>query len=324
MIKISHGRKEKAEYIPFDGTREDALAFERDIRGAADRSDPDFLDLQPEFLTAYRNKSSINSVKSMANSMKHLVAFFGGYKMRHLNPALIEHYKAKRLGAGVKKRTINIELSALSAYIQFFNDSTKAGIAKPKKFSKRETDPPLPQVLSIEEIAGIIQSLTGDVKTMVEVMVFAGLRRDEVFSMAVDGVDIESGIITVQGKGGKWRNVPVSFQPLLDKLKTLCEERKEGLLFVSPRTGRKWVDIRKPIAKAAEKAGIKKIVTPHLFRHSFATALVNGNVDTRIIQELLGHSDIKTTQIYTHIADMSKRRATDTYVANVANAIAKQ
>lgn len=153
-------------------------------------------------------------------------------------------------------------MSALSAYIQFFNDSTKAGIAKPKKFSKRETDPPLPQVLSIEEIAGIIQSLTGDVKTMVEVMVFAGLRRDEVFSMAVDGVDIESGIITVQGKGGKWRNVPVSFQPLLDKLKTLCEERKEGLLFVSPRTGRKWVDIRKPIAKAAEKAGIKNSHPP--------------------------------------------------------------
>lgn len=244
--------------------------------------------------------------------------------MRHLVPTLIEHYKANRLNDGVKKRTIIIELTALSAYIQYINETAGSEYKKPKKFSRRETATPMPQVLSINEIAAFLEMLDGDVRTMVELMVFAGLRKDEVFSLEVKGVGIESETLTVQGKGGKWRNAPIPFKPLLDKLKDLCETRKEELLFISPRTGGKWVDIRKRITVAEKKANITKKITPHLFRHSFATAMVNGGTDIRIIQELLGHSEISTTQIYTHIADVSKRAATKEHVANVANEISKR
>ncbi len=84
-----------------------------------------------------------------------------------------------------------------------------------------------------------------------------------------------------------------------------------NLMFPSRRTGRAYTDIKKSLNKAADLAGIKRRVNPHLLRHSFATALLNSGQDIRIIQELLGHSELATTQIYTQVADTSKRSATD-------------
>ena len=85
--------------------------------------------------------------------------------------------------------------------------------------------------------------------------------------------------------------------------------------------GKRIRDIRKPIREAARAAGVTKHITPHLFRHSFATALLNGGIDIRIIQQLLGHSELATTQIYTQVADASMRIATEHLVAMVAKAI---
>ncbi|MEK6200841.1 MAG: tyrosine-type recombinase/integrase [Desulfobulbaceae bacterium] len=112
---------------------------------------------------------------------------------------------------------------------------------------------------------------------------------------------------------------PVEATGIMVRLEQLCEERPTGPLFISPRTGRAWVDIRKQIGNAATKAGITKHVTPHLFRHSFATALLNGGSDIRVIQELLGHSELATTQGYTQVADTIKRAEMSKLVANVAN-----
>ncbi len=323
MIKISHGRKGKAEYIPFHGSMEEALIFERDLRGMTDRSDPGFLDLLPEFMIAYRNRASKRGAEVMENSMRHLTDFFGAYRMRHLSPALIESYKAKRLADGVKKRTINIELSGLSAYITYVNETTGSEVPRPKRFSKKETAPPLPRPLTVEELAAIINNLTGDIKTMVELMTYCGLRRDEVFGLRVDDYSPAAQALLIHGKGGKQRIAPISSPALADRLAEICGARKEGLMFPSPRTGRKYTDIRKSIRKAASAAGITRNVTPHLFRHSFATALLNDGQDLRTIQELLGHSEIATTQIYTQVADVTKRAATAALVANVAKAQSK-
>jgi len=323
MIKISHGRKGRADYIPFNGSREDALLVEAEIRGKVDRSDPGFTDLLPEFMIAYRNRSSPRGVEVMVNSMRHLTAFFGPYKLRHLVPSLIESYKAKRLADGVKKRTINIELSNLSAYISHVNETTGRDIPRPKRFSKKETTPPLPQPLAVAELAAILDNLSGDIKTMVELMTFCGLRRNEVFGLQISDYNQTASILLINGKGGKQRIAPVSSPDLAAKLTTICRRRKKGLMFPSPRTGRKYVDIRKSLRKAAAAAGITRKVTPHLFRHSFATALLNDGQDLRTIQELLGHSEIATTQIYTQVADATKRAATAALVANVANAQTK-
>ena len=319
MIKISHGRKGKADYIPYCGNREEALIFEREIRGLADRADPGFLDLLPDFKISYKNRVRANTYKSLEYSLKHLEPFFAGYKMRHILPSIIEQYKAARLADGVKKRTINIELSALSAYITWINETTGSDFLRPKKFGKKETMPDMPMVLSVQEIVAILRELDGDVRIMVSLMGLCGLRRNEVLHLSADQIDTDGRCIRVVGKGGKWRMVPVADTLLMDLVTKKAQQNPAGPLFVSPRTGRAWVNIKSALQTAARKAGITKKVNPHLLRHSFATALVNDGADIRIIQELLGHSEIATTQIYTQIAANSKRAAVERLVAQVAN-----
>lgn len=309
MIKISHGRKEKAEYIPYEGTREEAKIFEAELRGTVDRSDPAFTDFLPEFKIEYQNMVAESTYKSFGYSLGHLEPFFGSYKIRHIVPLLIEQYKRKRLDDGVKKKTINTELNALSGYLRFVSRKTKGELVKIKRFSKKEVEPPMPVVLSLSEIISIMEYLTGEVGLIVEVMMFTGLRKDETLSLTADNIDTDGMLIIIQGKGGKWRNVPIPTQELTDKLKDQCDKYTNGLIFRSPRTGKKWVDIRKPILTATKRAGIRKKVKPHTFRHSYATALINNGVDIRVVQELLGHSEISTTQIYTQIAGESKRSA---------------
>jgi len=342
MIKIFHGRKNPPEYIPFEGSREDALALEAEIRGTIDRTDPGFADLLPEFKIAYRNRTSKRGFEVLENSFRHLLAFFSQFKMRHIVPSLIEQYKAKRLQDGVKRRTINIELSGLSAYTTWLNETTGSKFQRPKRFGKRETAPPLPRPLSIQEMVRVIDCLREDIKAMVEIMAMCGLRRDETFNLKVFDYDHESRTLTVRnGKGGKDRRVPVSSADLCRRLQDMALKRlqdadeklqkkkektnfAELLLFPSPRTGRRYTDIRKSILAAAKEAGIAKHIYPHLLRHSFATALLNDGTDIRVIQELLGHSELATTQIYTQVADVSKRTATDSLAAKFSGGVANR
>lgn len=319
MIKISHGRDEKPEYIPFCGSREEGLKFEAELRGTVNHTDPGWHDLLPDFLLTFKNRASVNGVLSMGYSMQHLTAFFGGFKMRHLTPMLIEQYKAHRLSEGVKKKTINIELSALSSYLNWQNETTGSLHKLPKRFTRRETRPPLPQVLTIQELGDIIAALQGDMQIIASLMGLCGLRRNEALGLTAQQVDFAGRTLRIHGKGGKWRLAPVEAAGIMTRLQALCQERPQGPLFVSPRTGRPWVDIRRQIETAARKAGISKHVTPHLFRHSFATALLNGGADIRVIQELLGHSELATTQGYTQVADTIKRAETSRLAAMVAN-----
>ena len=319
MIKISHGRKGKPEYLPYCGSREEALQYEAELRGTVNHSDPAWNDLMPDFMITFRNRASVNGVRSMGVSMKHLSRFFKGYRMRHLSPMLIEQYKAMRLTEGVKKKTINIELSALSSYLNWLNETTGASYKLPKQFSRRETRPPLPQVMTIQELGDIIGQLQGEMQIIASLMGLCGLRLNEALALTAAQVDFGGRILRIYGKGGKWRMAPVEASGIMTRLDDLCRLRPEGPLFVSPRTGRPWTDIRWQIETAAKRAGISKHVTPHLFRHSFATALLNGGADIRVIQELLGHSELATTQVYTQVADTIKRAESARLVAMVAN-----
>ena len=319
MIKISHGRAGKAEYIPFHGSRDEGLVFERELRGIADRSDPDFAEFVPDFLVAYRNRCRPATLESMAISLRHLQAFFGGYRLRHITQALVERYKAHRLAAGVKKRTVNVELSALSSYVRWINEARGTAFHLPKLFTRRETRPALPQVLTPAELGALVENLSGDVRTIVEIMSWCGLRRNETLHLTAQDIDLGGGTIHVLGKGGKWRQVPVVYPGLLATLAELCAARRSGPLFPSPVSpGQPRKDIRKPLRTAAAAAGITKEIRPHLLRHSFGAAMVNHGADIRIIQELLGHSELTTTQLYTQVAGTSKRRAMEHMVAQVA------
>lgn len=167
----------------------------------------------------------------------------------------------------------------------------------------------LPVVLSKEEISRMIEN-TKNLKHRLALMLlyYGGLRLSEVINLKWSDIDFERGVIHIKvAKGGKDR---VVF--LHEKVKGMLAANKtsdEGLILLSERGGKyNKRTIQVIVINAAKKAGIKKNVTPHTLRHSFATHLLEAGADIRYIQELLGHKNLQTTQIYTHVANKDIKR----------------
>ncbi len=175
----------------------------------------------------------------------------------------------------------------------------------------------LPEALSLSEVEDILKSpntrnwMGLRDRAALELMYATGLRVSELVNLNIDNVNLEVGFVRCTGKGGKERIVPIGRQSRSALEKYLAKSRiklvKSGnsslkSLFLS-RLGKKisrqsfW----KMIKKYARLAGVKKDITPHTLRHSFATHLLERGADLRVVQEMLGHADISTTQIYTHI-----------------------
>jgi len=175
----------------------------------------------------------------------------------------------------------------------------------------------LPDVLSVEETERVITHIPRGKKTslrnvaMVEVLYGAGLRISELISLRVKDVNLKVGFLKCLGKRGKERIVPLGDKACSAvKAFFLFSPAEEGdFLFRNP-SGASFsrMGVWKIIKKLCADAGIKRRVTPHTFRHSFATHLLQNGADLRIIQELLGHAQISTTQIYTHISTKRLRQ----------------
>jgi len=161
----------------------------------------------------------------------------------------------------------------------------------------------LPVVLGRDEVARMIEATANPKhRNMLMLLYYAGMRLGEAVGVRWEDVDFERELLHVKhAKGGKER---VVF--LHPKLKEALKPRDDqtGLVFMSQR-GRKYSKrtVENIVGNAAAKAGIAKNVTPHTLRHSFATHLLEGGADIRYIQHLLGHKDLKTTQVYTHVAN---------------------
>lgn len=146
---------------------------------------------------------------------------------------------------------------------------------------------------------------------ILELMFMTGIRISELCNLKAEAIDLEQGLVRVYGKGGKERVIPIGNRDvvlLLKEYKKLFAEKIDAYFFVN-RWGNPLSDqaVRLMINKYTKEAGIKMHLTPHMFRHSFATLLLEEDVDIRIIQALLGHSSIVTTQIYAHVASEKKR-----------------
>jgi integrase/recombinase XerD len=172
----------------------------------------------------------------------------------------------------------------------------------------------IPEFLSIEEVDALLTVYKGKDKlevrnrAIMEILYASGLRASEITALRLDGIDLQDGFLKVKGKGSKervtpfgksaWRRLAAYLEtsrPLLDRTGRAPE------LFLSvngrPLTrARIWSIVK----EAAQRAGIRKNIYPHMLRHSFATHLLSNGADLRVIQEMLGHADISTTQIYTH------------------------
>ena len=182
-------------------------------------------------------------------------------------------------------------------------------IESPKKPSR------LPTCLSIEEVEALLDApdLKTDTgirdKAMLELMYASGLRVSELINLEKKNLNLVKGIVTIFGKGAKQRKVPVGEFAMEFVVKYINEVRgkysKGGskYLFLN-RSGQPLsrVFFFKQVRKYAEMAGIDKTISPHTLRHSFATHLLEGGAQLRAVQEMLGHTNIATTQIYTHVS----------------------
>ena len=181
----------------------------------------------------------------------------------------------------------------------------------------------LPETLNEEDVRMLLNSI--DItqrlgrrdRAILELFYASGLRLTELCSARLENLDQSEGFMRVTGKGGKMRLVPVgevALKALEDYLgnerKDLIKANTSSWVFLSVRGGRLSPErVREIVKNRAQQAGIKQNMYPHLLRHSFATHLLQNGADLRVIQDMLGHADIATTQIYTHV-DQKSLRAT--------------
>ncbi len=193
---------------------------------------------------------------------------------------------------------------------ELIGDDPTAALAAPRRAKK------LPQVLNYPEVQKLLAAPHGDEPTalrdraLLEVMYGCGLRASETIGLEVADVDLREGFLRARGKGGKERLVPVGRQAiaavsayLRGARSKLVGERHEPKLFVNFRGGPlSRQGLYKIVQRNARAAGLAGQMSPHTLRHSFATHLLAGGCDLRAVQEMLGHADIATTQMYTHLS----------------------
>jgi integrase/recombinase XerD len=261
---------------------------------------------------------SVNTVRSYSRDLKKFVEFLAR-KNKDLSSATREDIIAFLMqlkDAGLNPSSIARNLAALKTFWKFLVAEQIVGENIASLVESPKTWKTIPDVLTKEEIERLLEAPKGRRlsshrdRAILEIMYASGLRVSEVTELKRADVNVASGYVKCFGKGGKERIVPfgeAASKAITKYLESggaaLSEKYKEEHLFLS-KLGRKLSrqSLWKMIQKYALISGIKKHITPHTLRHSFATHLLEGGADLRGVQEMLGHSDISTTQIYTHIS----------------------
>jgi len=273
-----------------------------------------------DFETYLRLEKSLseNSIDAYINDVRKLEKFFSEKK----NPVTPEQVKYNDLKEfltwfNTDSRNARTQSRVLSGIRSFFRFLLIEGEIKENPASLIESPKiglKLPEVLSVNEIDMMIEAIDLSKaeghrnKAIIETLYGCGLRVSELVNLRLTDIHYAEGFVMVTGKGNKQRLVPVSSKALreIDIYKTgrnmLPAIHDSNILFLN-RRGKKLTRamIFTIVKELALKAGIKKKISPHTFRHSFATHLIEGGADLRAVQEMLGHESILTTEIYTHI-----------------------
>jgi integrase/recombinase XerD len=263
---------------------------------------------------------SQNSVAAYINDINKLIDFLDdNYKKIPPSKVKLEHLKSfvERLNnKGVSPRTQARTISGIKSFFKYLLIEEKITSDPTALLESPKIGRKLPDILSMEEIDKLIDAV--DVgkpegqrnKAMLETLYSCGLRVSELVNLKMTNLFFDQGFIKVEGKAGKERLVPVSNRAIeeinkylrnyRDKLK--IQKGSENILFLNRRgQNLSRVMVFTIIKNLAEKINLKKKISPHTFRHSFATHLINGGADLRAVQEMLGHESILTTEIYTHL-----------------------
>lgn len=222
-----------------------------------------------------------------------------------------------------KQKTVKRKIASMKAYYNYLEENEIIHENPFRKIKVKFKEAAiLPRIIPREEIEQLLnymyaQEDKSDEKdykywlrdiAVVETLFATGARVYEISNIKSDCINLNTGLIKIMGKGGKERYVQIASDEILDILKKYYDQnsdhiKRSGFFFVNSR-GNRYTEqsIRLMLKKYTKQAGIERNITPHMFRHSFATYLIEEGVDISCVQQILGHSSIKTTQIYIHIA----------------------
>ncbi|MBU0475226.1 MAG: site-specific tyrosine recombinase XerD [Bacteroidetes bacterium] len=277
-----------------------------------------FLQEYLAYLKLEKNLSE-QSVISYFSDLKKFLSFIEEEKYSDLNTIttkLISKYFEIMRDLGISSSTTARYLSSVKGFFKYLSSQEYIEKDPAEILSTRITERKLPTVLSFAEIDKLLQTPNVEErlglrdKAILELFYSCGLRVSELINLKISDLYFSDEVIRVLGKGSKQRIVPIGSSAIywiteyLQKVRVFLEKKmkSENVIFLNVRgTKLSRMGIWKIVNKYAQEAEIVKEFHPHTFRHSFATHLLEGGADLRAVQEMLGHADISTTQIYTHI-----------------------
>lgn len=265
-----------------------------------------------EYLASEYNTSK-NTRDSYATDLYLLAKYYKNQNITTLKKEDIQEYLRKSNKASKTKARY---LTTINHFYQYLCDNNMIKVNPCDGIKMPKLEKKLPEYLTVEEVDKLLDirvSTAYDLrnKAMLEVLYATGMRISELCNLTMSNLFLEDGLVKVMGKGSKERLVPIN-DVAIDALKEYLRFARNDLLgtktceyvFVSSRhTKITRQAFFKYIKKLCVEKGIKKNISPHMLRHSFATHLLSNGADLRVVQELLGHSDISTTQIYTHLSN---------------------
>lgn len=288
---------------------------------AGDPQDPSAQGVIDHFLDALWMERGLraNTLSAYGSDLRALAQWLAG-RGRDLPQARrqdLQEYLADRVAAGMRPRSLRRKLTTIKRFYQF---QVRTGALRADPSARIETPRvgrPLPGSLSESEVEALLAA--PDVHThrglrdraMLELLYSSGLRVSELVSLTMGVLSRTHGVVRLVGKGGKERLVPIG-EEALDWVERYIEEARPELLRGHALTEELFVTTRGAgmtrqafwyiVKRHARAVGIERSLSPHTLRHAFATHLLNHGADLRVVQMLLGHSDLSTTQIYTHVA----------------------
>ncbi len=277
----------------------------------------EFLELFLDFLSIEKGLSK-NTLMAYQRDLERYLSFLkknGVSSIDSVNRKMIMDFLLKERDRGLNASSVARGLVAIRMFHRFLTEEGKIKEDVTEVLEAPKLWKHLPDYLSIQEIEALLKSPNlrkaqgiRD-QACLELMYATGLRASEVADLKTGHINFETSYLRITGKGEKQRIVPMgrsardSVKKYLERVRSKwVKDGDQDALFVS-RSGKKlsrqtiWMILKKYI----RNAGLKKRVYPHILRHSFATHLLENGADLRVVQELLGHSDISTTQIYTHV-----------------------
>ena len=262
---------------------------------------------------------STNTLEAYVHDVEKLFEYLERQDMQPLDVKLedLESYLASLHDkAGIHPRSQARMLSGIRAFYRYLVLDGHLEADPTLLLESPKIGMHLPEVLSVEEIDSLIAAIDLSKRegqrnrAIIETMYSCGLRVSEACNLKLSDLYLSEGFIKVEGKGSKQRLVPISERAIAEIMDYMTDRAEipikpghEDYLFVSAHFKKRMsrITLFHIIKELAEEAGIKKTISPHTLRHSFATHLLEGGANLRVIQSMLGHEDIGTTEIYTHI-----------------------